>query len=149
MLFETPERCTLINMNTGARMVCQFNPERLRVEGGAPQYVRQEPIGAQFQVLQYKGNENRRYVVEFYMDAIGTGFDIKAFNAFLEDLAVRQEKAARPATALWVWPHLLEARVVVEEVLPVYEHFAATGLPLVCTTRVKFEQVSSSRGGTL
>lgn len=142
----------MVNLRTGKRMVCQFNPTRLQERLGAVQYARLEPLGQSFQVLHYRNTENGKVTLDFYMDAIGTGFDIGAFRAFLVELMrpVANQGPSGPPAVLVIWPQALTAVACLVDVSFTTEQFAANGTPLVCTAQCTFEidaHASAAHGG--
>jgi hypothetical protein len=148
----TPERCTLVNLQTGARCVCQFNPTLLEVQGGAPQYARLEPLGVPHQVLHYRNTENRRVPLSFYMDAIGQDFDVMAFRRFLQAAALPTTDVglSKPPAILIVWPGALTAVGHLTELTWSVEQMSPQGQPLVCTARCTLEideRATQAQGG--
>ena len=138
---STPQRCVLVNLTTAERMTCRFNPARLQERIGNVQYARKEPIGASFQVMHYRSTNNRQVVLDFYMDAIATGFDIDSFRQFLLALtrAATAQTLSGPPTLLFIWPKRLTVVARLVDVAFVDEQFASDGAVLVSTAQCTLE----------
>lgn len=147
-----PQRCVLVNLGTAERTSCQFNPARLQERIGNVQYARKEPIGASYQVMHYRSTHNRQVVVDFYMDSIGTGFDIDGFRRFLLALTRAAPSQFRngPPALLFIWPNRLTVVARLVDVAFLDEQFASDGRVLVSTAQCTLEvdeQASRTRHG--
>jgi hypothetical protein len=141
MEFRAPERCTLINLDTGERAVCQFNPGTLDVQGGAAKFARLEPLGAAYPSLHYCNTENRKLPLSFYMDAIGTGFDVSAFLGFLRQATLPSsgKGLSKPPAILLVWPGVITVVGHVNELSWNAEQVSPEGALQVCTATCLLE----------
>jgi hypothetical protein len=136
----TSEKCVMVNLATAERMQCQFNPAALQERIGNVQYARKEPLGASYQVMHYRNTNNRQIIVDFYLDAIGTGFDIDRFREFLLGLTrARSTPGHCPPALLFVWPRRLTVVARLVDVAFLDEQFATTGAVLVSTAQCTLE----------
>jgi len=136
-----PERCTLMNLATRELAICQFNPAIVEVQGGAPQYARLAPIGVPHQVKHYTGTENRRLLLTFEMDAIGSSFNIDGFRQFLRtaSLPTQQGSLSAPPPLLVIWPGLFKVVGQLTEPTWNYRQVSANGALLVCDVRCSID----------
>lgn len=135
-----PERCTLVNSQTGERMTCQFNPPQLN-ESYKVKYARQAPIGAGTEHLHYTGTENGRWQMDFHLDSHDSHFNIRGFREFL--LAFTRPSPASPPALILIWPNFITLTARVTDLSFHFDEFSASGKPRTFTAKAELEAMEA------
>lgn len=149
-----PPRCVLVNVDTGEKFDCLFNPaqlsERIQVN-----WNRLVVPGLSHQVLQFQSTGNRQLAgVEFYLDAAfaeqPSSVDILQFREFVRALTVppaggQDILSTAPPRVLFLWPGVVTVECVVASVEFLYKQFAVDSSVLVYTAVVTFEEILDVR----
>lgn len=146
-----PERMTIINVESGFRIITQFNPTQF-TEALAVNYNRQEVAGLSHQVLQYKNTTNDKLTFELFFDADDSEqlkrnlFSRKFLQSVCYPRRVAQlVTGGGPPRLMFCWPGFIGLTCVLTALNFTYERFAPSGHPLEFRAAVTLEEIRDFR----